>query len=253
MASRSRLAALAFVTFAPLPLLFLLSPPIAQDPRYHAFADQRAWLGIANFLNVASNLAFVVVAALGVALCVSARRPGASRAWLCFFVATGLVAAGSAYYHLAPSDGTLVWDRLPMALAFMALFSAVLSEHVDERLELPLLLGALTVAVASVAWWRYTGDLRPYVWVQFGPFLALLFLLAAFPPTFSHRRWLAYGALFYAGAKLCELGDAEVLRVTGVASGHTLKHLTAAIAPFCVYVMLRSRSRVSSGPEVMHA
>ena len=35
-------------------------PPIAQDPLYHAFADQRALLGVPHFWNVVSNLPFVL-------------------------------------------------------------------------------------------------------------------------------------------------------------------------------------------------
>jgi len=233
---------LALITLAPLAALFVLSPPIPQDPAYHLFADRRDFLGIPGFLNVASNLAFAIVGAAGVLLCAAGRARGASRAWTFFFAATALVAAGSAYYHYAPGNETLVWDRLPMALAFMALFTAVLAEHVSQRLEMPLLWVTLAIAVGSIVWWRYTDDLRPYVWVQFGPFLALVFLLAAFPATFTQRKWLAYGAIVYALAKVFEFGDGEVLRATGVVSGHTLKHLVAALAPLCIYVMLRWRT-----------
>src|SRR5207248_2745019 len=40
-------------------------PPIPQPASYHQFADQRAWLGIPNFGEVASNLAFAVVGLAG--------------------------------------------------------------------------------------------------------------------------------------------------------------------------------------------
>ena len=246
MQPTTRIAVLALLTFAPLAALMIALPPIPQDPAYHIFADTRRCLGIPNFANVASNIAFVIVGALGLSLCAKARGSGASRAWMVFFGATALVAAGSAYYHWAPNDETLVWDRLPMALAFMALFSAMLAEHLDERLEMPLLWITLAIAVGSIVWWRYTDDLRPYVWVQFGPFLALIFLLAAFPGTYTHRAWLAYGAVAYAVAKVFELADAPILDATRLVSGHTLKHLTAALAPLCVYMMLRSRSRIAA-------
>ena len=55
------LLGLMVVSLATLPLL----PPIAQDPTYHQFADQRTLLGIPNFWNVVSNLPFVLVGAMG--------------------------------------------------------------------------------------------------------------------------------------------------------------------------------------------
>ena len=242
MPSRQRNVVLALALLAPLAVLLIVAPPIAQDPRYHVFADTRTLLGVPNFFNVASNLAFVLAGGMGALLCMSQRRSGAARAWACFFIAAALVAVGSAYYHWAPGDETLLWDRLPMAIAFMALVSALLAEHVDERLELALLSTTLAVGIAAVAWWRYAGDLRPYVWVQFAPFVALLCLLAVFPPPYSHRAYLGYGAACYGMAKVCELYDAEILRVTGI-SGHTLKHLLGALAVYCVYRMLRLRIR----------
>ena len=45
--------------------------------------------------------------------------------------AIALVAIGSGWYHHAPSNATLVWDRLPMTVAFMALFAAVLMDRVS--------------------------------------------------------------------------------------------------------------------------
>src|SRR6266487_3681256 len=40
-------------------------PPVPQPGSYHQFADQRPWLGIANFGNVVSNLAFAIVGLWG--------------------------------------------------------------------------------------------------------------------------------------------------------------------------------------------
>ena len=103
------------------------SESIPQDLTYHNFADQRVVAGIPNFANVASNIPFLAVGALGLGLCL--RRNGSSASWTAFFVGIGLVCLGSAYYHLFPQNATLVWDRLPITLAFMGLFVALLSEH----------------------------------------------------------------------------------------------------------------------------
>ena len=98
----------------------LLAPRIPQDPSYHLFADTRTIGGIPNFWNVISNLPFALVGIYGLArvrrLASRALRPG----YIVFCVAVIGVCFGSAYYHYAPSTPALVWDRLPMAIAFMA-------------------------------------------------------------------------------------------------------------------------------------
>jgi hypothetical protein len=86
--------------------------------------------------------------------------------------------------------------------------------------------------------------LRIYAWVQFAPLLAIVLLLALFPARYSHRSYLAYGLGFYALAKVTEIADVRIASLTsGALSGHTLKHLLAALAPFCVYLMLRMRKK----------
>lgn len=235
----STLVALAAI---PLAVLMLAVEPIAQDSRYHVLADTRTALGIPNFANVASNLAFLIVGALGLRLCLTRGAGGASRSWLAFFAGAIAIAIGSANYHWAPDDATLAWDRLPMTIVFMALFSALTAEHVRPGLERVLLPAAIAVGIASVAWWRYADDLRLYAWVQFAPLATIAFLLIAYPARYTHRSYLAYGLLAYALAKAAEVGDATILELTGgFISGHTVKHLLAAVALFAVYRMLSRR------------
>jgi len=238
--------ALVFLVVAPLGVLFTAVPSIAQDPAYHMLADDRAFLGVRNVANVVSNAAFLIVGFIGLRLCLGRGVDGASRAWTVFFFGVLLIAFGSAWYHLNPDNQTLVWDRLPMTVSFMALFAALVAEHVRPDIERGLLRGALAVGIFSVGWWHYTGDLRPYVWVQFAPLLALLFMVVAFPGGYSHRGYLMLGLLLYGLAKAAELGDAAIFSATsGAISGHSLKHLLAAGAPYCVYLMLRRRKPLS--------
>jgi Ceramidase len=245
--------AVALLIIAPLGALFLAVPPVAQDPRYHAFADHRALLGIPSFANVISNAAFLIVGAAGLRLCLRGRVAGARRAWGLFFAGTCLVALGSGYYHWAPTDATLTWDRLPMTVALMALFVALVSEHTAPKIERNALVPAVLVGIGSVAWWRYTGDLRLYVWVQLAPLLAIPLVILVFRPRYSHRAYLAYGLLCYAAAKVVEFGDSCIYAMTrGVISGHTLKHLLAALAIYCVYLMLRSRAPVTPSCHPSH-
>jgi len=46
-------------------LAALLLPPLKQPQAYHQFADQRTWFGIPNFLNVISNVGFLLVGLVG--------------------------------------------------------------------------------------------------------------------------------------------------------------------------------------------
>jgi len=227
----------------PLAVLFTRAP-IAQDQAYHAFAGDGAG-AIPNLWNVASNLPFLAVGLLGLLMPAADIAGSARRAWSVFFLGTALVTFGSVYYHWSPNDATLVWDRLPITIAFMSLFAALVAENVDPKLEGIVLVPALLAGIASVAWWRYSGDLRFYVGVQGGALLALPVILALYPPRFTHRRYLAFGLALYVVAKLAELYDREIYSVTaGWIGGHALKHLLAAASAVCVWVMLRRREAV---------
>jgi hypothetical protein len=247
-----RTIAFAAALIAPLAILLFFAP-IPQDPHYHVLADTRAMLGLPNFLNVASNAAFLAVGVLGIALCARMKALEARLSWTVFFAAVALVAFGSGYYHWNPTNETLAWDRLPMTVAFTALFTALVTEHFEAVPERPLLATAIAVGIASIAWWRYADDLRFYAWVQFAPFLAIAVLLAAFPGRYTGHRWLLWGFAFYAAAKVAEFADTGIFSFTaGAISGHTLKHLLAALAPLCVYQMLRVRT-LQTAPEDLSA
>jgi hypothetical protein len=223
--------------------LILAAGSIPQDPRLLVYADDRPALGVPNFFNVVSNVVFLLVGVAGLLAGLSGRISGAKRSWFVLFLGIALVCFGSAYYHWRPANDTLVWDRLPMTLAFMGLFAAVASEHLGERLERWLLAPALVVGIASVLWWDRSGDLRFYIWVQLSPFLALVVLLLSYPGRYSHRAYLWYGLALYALAKIAEAFDPEIYAVTGRAlSGHVLKHLLAAVSAFVIYLMLLRRS-----------
>ena len=235
---------LLLLVFGPLlGLLLLYGKPIPQDPGFHLFVDARTCLGLNNFGNVASNLLFLVVGAIGMAWCWRNAGTTARSSWLVFFLGVALVFFGSGYYHYKPDDDSLAWDRLPMTIAFMGLFAALLCEHVSEKLELPLLVSSLVIGIGSVILWKYTNDLRVYLWVQVTPLLAIPFLIGFYPGRFTHRHYLLYGVGFYGLALVAQYFDngIYVLTATGI-SGHSAKHLVAALAPLCVLLMLKRRA-----------
>ena len=217
----------------------LLLPPISQDQSYHQFADQRTLLGVPNFWNVVSNLPFVAVGAVGLAR--FHRRPTIVALFLGIFL-TGF---GSAYYHWDPNDGTLFWDRLPLALTFMAILAIAIEERVNAKAGAVLLWPLLAIAVFSLLLWRWTGDLRLYGWVQFFPCLALLLLFLRFPSKYSNSYYWFIAAALYALAKLFEFLDGEIYSVGSALSGHTLKHFAAAAACFAVLSYFQTRRPIA--------
>lgn len=201
-------------------------PPIPQDPHYHAFADQRTLCGVPHFWNVVSNLPFVFIGAAGLV-----RFRDATTAVL--FVGIFLTGLGSSYYHLAPDDGTLYWDRLPMTIGFMALLAGAIGERTSTRIGVIVLLPLLAAGLFSLLVWRWTGDLRLYAWVQFYPCVALPILYWLFP-TSTGTSWLIIAAGIYFLAKLLEHLDVQFYAATGLLSGHTFKHLAAAAACYAI-------------------
>jgi hypothetical protein len=235
-------------------VVMALLPRIAQDPAYHAFADGRPFLGVPNFLNVASNFPFLVVGALGLGFLARDRRSGGSRAFATpddrrpywpFFVGIGLTAFGSAYYHWRPSNATLFWDRLPMTIGFMALLASVIGERVSRRAGARLLWPLIVAGAASALYWHVTeqqgaGDLRPYGLVQFGSLVLVPLILALFPARYTGTGLLVMAIGWYVLAKGFEFFDHGFLRLVAV-SGHTWKHLASAAGAYWILLMLERR------------
>lgn len=239
---------------AAMTLVLAMQPPIPQDPAYHHFADTRTLLGIPNFWNVVSNIPFLLVGLAGLHWVTQdyGRLPGQlQRAYLVLFLGVGLVGLGSSWYHLSPSNDSLLWDRLPMTLSFMALFAIILGEHIAPRLGQRLFWPMLAAGVASVLYWQATeraglGDLRPYALVQFLPVLLIPLILLLYPKPRSGWLWL--GLAGYVLAKFLEQFDAQVYASLGVLSGHSLKHVVAAASMWALLVGLRRR--VAEGAAV---
>src|SRR5262245_31150963 len=190
-------------------------PPVPQDPAYHAFADTRPALGVPNFLNVVSNLPFLLVGVLAFRFLARGRRAGDGdtfvtrgerRPYWLFFMGVGLTAVGSAYYHWRPDNATLFWDRLPMTLGFMALLASVIGERIDRRAGALPLWPLVVVGAASALYWhlgeqRGAGDLRPYGLVQFGSMTLVPLILLLFPARYTRTVDLVVSIGWYAAAK----------------------------------------------------
>ncbi|MBL4802034.1 MAG: ceramidase domain-containing protein [Emcibacter sp.] len=214
--------------------------PIAQDLDYHDFADQDLFWTIPNFFNVISNIGFVFVGLWGLwkygaeAICGSYRGP-----YLMLCAGILLTAFGSGWYHLFPANQSLVWDRLPMTIAFMSLFSLIIRDYIDEKTGRRLLVPLLLFGIGSIFYWYMTeeagrGDLRPYALVQFLPLLLFPFIMLLYGPKHGSRLSLGLALLFYVVAKGAEFFDEAIYEaLSHSVSGHSLKHLLAAAGSFC--------------------
>lgn len=250
MSTDNRLKIILAIIVAAIVATFSLLDPIAQEPAYHNFADQRRIINIANFYNVLSNLPFVIIGFMGMRLVALRQATGGLAElrimYLTFFGGVLLTGFGSVHYHLQPGNQTLLWDRLPMTVAFMALFSAIIGEYISSRLALKLFVPLLIAGIASVVYWYATeldghGDLRAYLLVQFLPVLLIPLILWLFDSKLNGDRyiWGVIGA--YAVSKLMEVFDAQVYSAVGLLSGHSLKHLVAALGTLIFYRALRER------------
>jgi hypothetical protein len=224
-------------------------PPISQSLEYHNFADRRVFLGIPNFFDVITNLPFLAFGLMGFIFCLHHRQKMAPWSWRILFLGVILVCFGSAYYHWSPNNQTLVWDRLTMAIGFMGLFVGLLSEHLNKKMERVFLVPAILIGLLSVIFWHYCDDLRFYGWVQFLPLICIPLVLLLFEGAYTHRSYLMVALALYGLAKLSEIFDKTLFSFTQEQlSGHSIKHLSAALGTYFLYFMLKHRRlRETSG------
>ncbi len=235
------------VTASVISVLFIDAIP--QDISYHLFKDGNQFFGIPNFWNVFSNLPFAIVGLLGLYQIYVSKSllliPEIRVSYGLLFAGVALVAVGSGYYHLWPDNQTLVWDRLPMTIAFMALFSILICELISVKAGKALLYPLLLVGVGSVFYWEYTeiqgaGDLRLYALVQFLPMLIIPIILLLFKSGFTRVSGYWWLLLAYLAAKAFEHFDGQIFSTLSFISGHSIKHIAAAIG---VYLLLLSYGR----------
>ena len=253
-----KLVLILIIAVTALLAVFVL-PPIPQDPAYHLFADQRQILGIPNFWNVFSNAPFIFVGLAGVWMLFRQWPDGGFSefryAYLIFFAGVGLVSIGSSYYHLAPSNESLLWDRLPMTIAFMALFSIIIGENISIKAGGRLFWPLLCAGLFSVIYWHITeqrgaGDLRPYALVQFLPMILMPLVLLLFRSPFDTNQWLWLAMGAYGVAKVLEYADIPIYELLGM-SGHALKHVAAAFAPLFILLGVYKRQPIINGRQAV--
>ena len=207
----------------------------------HPFADARVLWGLPNAMDVLSNLPLAVAGVAGL-WAMSAHRASLETGWALrvFFFGLLLSGLGSAWYHSMPSPSGLVLDRIGMAVAFAGALSLAVAERVGPRPVAAVLGLTLLTALVSAVLPLTHSTVLPWAVVQFGG-VALIVWAACHRPV-AGAIGVHLGALIalYALAKALEMGDAAVFQATGEwISGHSLKHVAAALAAWPVLVAIQ--------------
>jgi len=231
-------------------LLRLSFGPLPQDSSYHQLADTRMYLGIVpNAGDVLTNLAILAAGLLGLALRTRMTVAPEERAAVNMLVAASILTAlGSAYYHWAPANATLVWDRIPITMVLMAILALVMADRVHPLFAHHALWPFTALGTASAILWGLSeamgqGDLLLYLIVRIGAGAAIVLMLVLRQARHTGTRWLV-------AALACEIimagferFDHEVFRSTGeFVSGHNVKHVMAGIGLGFVFWWLRTRT-----------
>jgi len=243
---------IALVLIIPI-IVYQFIPRVPQSSSYHHFADIRKIWGIPNFWNVISNIPFLLVSILGFVSIQKQRKSNNLAAkeaivFLIIFIGVLFTSFGSAYYHWFPNNDSLVWDRIPITIVFMSLLSLTIMERINFNVGFGLLLPLIAVGTFSVVYWHWTelsgqGDIRLYGLVQFYSIFLIVLILFLFPKPYPPLKIYIGMFVFYILAKIFEYFD---FMIDGLISGHTLKHLCAAVSACFIVTMLNARQTIQS-------
>ncbi len=217
--------------------------PTQDNPNYFFFADTRSLLEIPNAGDVLSNLPFFIVGLVGLVWYFQRREKRLGHTYGAIVaVASILTCFGSAYFHWSPSPETLNWDRLPMTLAFCGVIALSVADRINERLSRWVFVALVPFGVFTIVGMDFgIITIRPYILLQFG---GLIFVLLNYFFR-SESRYpdirLGTAAGFYAAAKLFESIDGQTFATLQFISGHTIKHLIAALALLSLLTFLKEK------------
>lgn len=210
--------------------------PIVLAHSAHSHADARTFVGVAHGVNVMLSLPMLLAGVWGWHALGRSPWPVVVRPpWRWFFGFVALSAGMATLYHSAPSELGYLAAQAMAAGAFVMLLCGALAERVDARFgsarACSVALAAVGMAAAASALstsWLGQMDMRPILLLQLLPVLLIPAGALGLPGLCTTRTdWMLMLGL-YAAARLCDLGDAAVMRFTGAISGHALMHLCLA-------------------------
>ncbi len=89
------------------------------------------------------------------------------------------------------------------------------------------------------------GDLRPYIFVQFFPILSIPIVLILFTPIFDRVSCYWWLLATYVLAKFFEFFDDSLHETLMIISGHSIKHIAAALGLYILIKGYQTRDRLS--------
>jgi hypothetical protein len=235
-------------------IMALFYGPISQPQEYHDFADDREILGVPNALDVMSNLAIIYPGVVGLAFIHESRnRTQVSEdeisIQITLFSGMILTFAGSVWFHLDPTDSTMLWDRLGMSVVIGSCISLLIHDMWDRNLAAKIHLPIIIASIVSVLWWPVFDDLRVYFIVKHHPFILFPIFLLCGRRIYDKVSGYYWGLSMFLLATIFEFADQQIFEITGIISGHTLKHIAAGIGLWFLMVMIRDRELISVEEE----
>jgi hypothetical protein len=237
-------------------LVAVLGPVVLQPVHQHDFADQRFFGYLPNAADVLSNLPFALwgLAGFMTLQVVKLNRTMVGLSAL-FFIGLIVTAFASSWYHLELNNAGLMIDRLGMTVAFAGLLGLAAADRVSLRAGVILSGSTLALGSLSVWVWSLSGNVLPWVVLQFGG-MSLVLWFATHPPLQGTHGGLAvrWGVviLIYAFAKVFEFADHAVYDFTAhIISGHSLKHIIASFAAWPVLSAIK-QGRILSLTKIEH-
>jgi hypothetical protein len=241
----------------------ILGPEVMQPAHQHDFADQRFFGYLPCAADVLSNLPFALWGLAGLLILPSVKQHRAITGLAALFF-TGLIvtAAASSWYHLQPDNDGLAIDRLGMTVAFAGLLGLAAADRASIRAGLMLSGLVLALGPLSVWVWSMSGDLLPWLLLQFGGMALILWLATRRP--LPNAKGALHGSLtmrwgtvilIYTAAKVLELADHAIYDLTSqLISGHSLKHIVASFAAWPVISAIKqgrifNLTKIEPNPE----
>lgn len=224
--------------------------PQIDAKTYFAFADSRKLLGIHNHLNVISNLPFILISLWGLKTIRKKSHFFTKKEniyLVSFCVGVFLTGLGSSYFHYTPNPSTLVWDRIPMTICFSSLLALIINDRVNPNISMTIYYLLIPSGFITVFGYAYgILNLRPYLVLQFGTLLFIIFTTLVFRVNKLSNRAIYLSVLSYVAAKFFEVYDIHLMQITNQISGHTVKHLFAALSIYIlIFDFLKTHNRTT--------
>jgi len=165
-----------------------------------------------------------------------------------FFSGVLIQGVVSIWFHIEPNATRLIWDQFPMTFVFMGVFGTLIGDRIQSH-TMKAYGPLLFLASVSAGWWIWTivngdgFDLRPYLFAQFFPLLAMLIVLIFFPGRYTHEKDYWKALLFYSCSEFFGAYDRQTFDILKIISGETIEHILVAGGVWQLLLMFQNRKR----------